>query len=393
MNFRTPIHVLQLPSYFIPMGGEFCFDQSMALQKKGLNVSIIANVIIPFRSIFEFKHYPLHDLMNVENGIPVFRHFQRNIPKTIKPNLSRWIDTTCKMVDTYIQQNGKPDLIHAHSWQLAGYVCSLIKEKYKIPYIITEHSGTLNPVSNQLDKLLSDPCVADKIKKAYLHADAIIGVSKNVMDGIQSIIGNEIPLYVISNLIDIDFFTIPKDKPAHHDFIFAAANSNLPEKAYDILFKAFDIVCSQNQRIRLRIAGNHFQTKAARKMLSSCKFRYNIELLGWQQPDGIRNLLWNADAFVVSSRVESQSIAVLEAMSTGLPVVGTHVIPEEMLTSQVGFSVPINDPDQLAAAMLKMVTSIHRFNSNQIRSQALSLAQPEKVVTQIISVYNDVLNR
>lgn len=389
----TSLHILQLPSYFIPMGGEFCFDQSIALQKKGVKVSIVANVIIPFQSVFDLNQFPMHDFLSIEMGIPVFRHFQRNIPKNITINLQRWIKKTYRMVETYIEKNGKPDIIHAHSWQLAGYVCSLIKAKYQIPYVITEHSGTLNPMSNQISTLLSDPWKADKMKKAYLDADAIIGVSQNVIDGIQAIIGSSVSTFVISNLIDINFFTIPKQRPKHHEFIFAAANSNLPEKAYDILFKAFDIVCSKNRQVRLRIAGNNFQTRKAQKMLAGCSCCNQIELLGWKNAQGIRDLLWDADAFVVSSRVESQSIAVLEAMSTGLPIVGTAVIPKAMLNSSVGYRVPINDPNLLATAMFDMITSAHTFDSEKIRSQAVALAHPEKVATQILDVYWQILNQ
>ncbi|MGC9150358.1 MAG: glycosyltransferase [Microbacter sp.] len=387
----TSLRILQLPSYFIPMGGEFCFDQSIALQDKGMNVSIVANVIIPFQSAFHFKQYPLHDFVRIEGGIPVYRHFQRNIPKTLKPNLTRWIHSTKRMVEAYIEKNGTPDLIHAHSWQFAGYVCSLLKEEYHIPYIITEHSGTLNPIAKQIDTLLANHWIADKLQKAYLHADAVIGVSQNVIDGIQSIIGNTTPTYVISNLIDTDFFTISPKKQAHLDFIFAAANSNLPEKAYDVLFKAFDIVFEQNQHVRLRIAGDKFHTKATLKILSTSHSFSHIEFLGWQQPQGIRALLWDADAFIVSSRVESQSIATLEAMSTGLPIVATEVIPTSMLTPQTGFRVPIDDPQQLADAMMKMINSAHTFDRQFIRSQAVALAHPEKVVSQIITVYNNIL--
>ncbi len=393
MKTPSTIHVLQLPSYFIPMGGEFCMDQSVALKKAGLNISIIANVILPFRFAFQFRRFPFFPALREENDIRVYRFFQRNIPRSDEINLQRWIDTTVRMVSLYIQQNGKPDLIHAHSWKCAGYVCALIKEKYQIPYVITEHSGTLNPRSNRLRALLDDSWMSNKMQKAYNDANAIIGVSDEVIEGIRSFIQADVPMFSVSNLIDVDFFSPPKKREPHEEFVFAAANSNLPVKAYDILLQAFDLLCEQKTNVRLRIAGDGFETHAAKQMIAQCIHRDKIDFLGWQNPEGVRQLLWEADAFVLPSREESQSIAVLEAMSTGLPIVGTHVIPSEVLTPEVGYRVPINQPQTLAQAMLDMVENSHLFDSATIARHVRQFAHPDRVTEQLLSIYGSILHR
>jgi glycosyltransferase involved in cell wall biosynthesis len=392
MNTKRPIHLLQLPSYFIPMGGEFCMDQSVALKKSGLNVSIVANVILPFRSAFQFRRFPLFRIIREENGIRVYRHFQRNIPRSDEMNLQRWIDNTFRMVSSYIQQNGKPDLIHAHSWKCAGYVCALIKDKYHIPYVITEHSGSLNPRSQRVSTLLADSWMSDKMQKAYNDADAIIGVSNEVLEGIRSFIQSDVPMFSVSNLIDTDFFSPPHKRELHEEFVFAAANSNLPVKAYDILFQAFDLLCEQTTNVRLRIAGEGFETHAAKQMIKQCTYHDKIDFLGWQSPDGVRRLLWEADAFVLPSREESQSIAVLEAMSTGLPIVGTHVIPSAVLIPEVGYRVPINQPQALAQAMLDMVQNKPIFDSETITHHAHQLAHPDRVTEQLLSIYDSIVH-
>lgn len=393
MSKKTPIHVLQLPSYFIPMGGEFCMDQSVALHKMGIDVSIVANVILPFRLAFHVRRFPLFPIVRKENGIQVHRYFQRNIPKSDEMNLQRWIETTSRMVASYIQQNGEPDIIHAHSWKCAGYVCALTKEKYQIPYVITEHSGSLNPKSNRINELLANPWFSDKMLKAYNQADAIIGVSNEVIEGIRSFIKADIPMFRVSNLIDLDFFSPPPKRESHGEFVFAAANSNLPVKAYDILFQAFDLLCDKKPNVRLRIAGDGFKNRASKQMIAQCAHRDKIDFLGWQSPEGVRQLLWEADAFVLPSREESQSIAVLEAMSTGLPIVGTHVVPSEVLTPEVGYRVAINQPQVLAMAMLDMIHNQCNFNSEVIINHAHQLADPNRVTEQLLSIYNSILHK
>ncbi|MBB3186699.1 glycosyltransferase [Microbacter margulisiae] len=389
---NKPLHIVQLPSYFMPFGGgEFCMEQSVALKKSGIDPVIIAHVILPFQAAFNIRYSPFEH-MTEENGIPIYRTYQRNIPKTNKINLERWIKGTVNRVSAYIKKNGKPDLIHAHGWQCAGYACSIIKEKYQIPYIITEHSGKLNPNSDFIDKMKSDDWINHKIRTAYNHADAIIGVSNEVLDGIRQFLQTDVPLFCVSNLLDVDFFSLRQLKLTKHDnFIFAAANSNVPAKAYHILFQAFDILCEHNPNVQLHIAGNGFNTKLGKQLMRATIHHDKIELLGWQSPEGIRSLLYNADAFVLSSCEESQSIATLEAMCIGLPVVGTAVIPEVMLTSNVGYRVPVNDPPMLAKAMLKMIEHYQEFDIKKIRGTALALAHPDIVAKQILKIYQMVI--
>ena len=40
------MHILEIPSFFIPYGGEFCIEQSRALTMIGHEVRIMANVYL-----------------------------------------------------------------------------------------------------------------------------------------------------------------------------------------------------------------------------------------------------------------------------------------------------------------------------------------------------------
>jgi glycosyltransferase involved in cell wall biosynthesis len=389
----SPIKVLQLPSYFMPFGGEFCWDQCVALQRCGIEVSIIAHQMLPSKWAFDFKKYPLKQtIVKVECNIPVYHTFQRNIPKWTKLNLERWIVATFRRIEQFIKEHGKPDIIHAHSWHCAGCVCYLIKQKYHIPYVITEHSGKLNPQSNCLDTLLSDGWSKDLLFKAYLNSDAIIGVSDEVITGIRSFLQREVPMYSISNIVDGKFFHMPVCRTENQNFVFACANPFLPVKAYDVLFSAFDRLIQYNSNVCLRIAGGGFDRKKAKRAIALCKNRDKVEFLGNQTPEGVRKLLWQADAFVLPSRQESQSIATLEALCTGLPVVCTDVVPQKMVIPQVGYRVPSEDSDALASAMLKMMENKQQFDPLFISKYARQLSDAKTVAHQIVDVYKVILS-
>jgi glycosyltransferase involved in cell wall biosynthesis len=71
----------------------------------------------------------------------------------------------------------------------------------------------------------------------------------------------------------------------------------------------------------------------------------------------VTSLLRSADAFVLPSVWEGLPNALIEALAAGLPAVATDVggTPEVLSHGETGFLVPPENPDDLAAAMLRMM--------------------------------------
>jgi glycosyltransferase involved in cell wall biosynthesis len=70
-----------------------------------------------------------------------------------------------------------------------------------------------------------------------------------------------------------------------------------------------------------------------------------------------RELLPGLDGFLMPSLTEGHSIALLEAMAAGLPIIATHVggNPEIVSHEHTGLLVPANDDDAIAAALSRLV--------------------------------------
>ena len=76
-----------------------------------------------------------------------------------------------------------------------------------------------------------------------------------------------------------------------------------------------------------------------------------MHLLG--KRDDVARCLAASDIFVMASRWEGNPLAVMEAMASGLPVVGTAVggVPDLVESGQHGILVPPGEPAALAGAM------------------------------------------
>jgi len=80
-----------------------------------------------------------------------------------------------------------------------------------------------------------------------------------------------------------------------------------------------------------------------------------VRFLGFR--DDVERLLWAADVAVLSSRQEALSLAAVEAMATGLPVVATEVggSPEVVRNGVTGLIVPPEDSGALARALIALL--------------------------------------
>lgn len=389
-NPLKPYRILQLPSWYLPEGGEFCRDQSLFLKRKGLEVHILANVALPWKK-YKLKAltFPWHSFESMEDGLLTFRYYYRRIPKLDKANILAWSKRTMILFDEYVKIYGKPDLIHAHSCMWGGYAAYLIKQKYDIPYVITEHRGRFG-LRSTLAKEGFIPVYKPFLEKGFSNASYVIPVSQQLIAKIKEFLLKEVPIEVVSNILDTDFFHyLPRERT--DNFTFITVNSFSQPKGYDILLPAFDRLCNNIPNVMLVIVGDNFEDKTFQKILSGCMHRDRIVFTGWKDSRGVLSELQKADSFVLASRVEAQSIAVLEAMSTGLPVVCTEVVPEAIVTPKEGYRVPVEDVAALADAMKTMIFNRDKFDYKAISAHVNSVSGPDVVTEQLISIYEKVL--
>ena len=86
------------------------------------------------------------------------------------------------------------------------------------------------------------------------------------------------------------------------------------------------------------------------------------QLLGTRTPEQMPQAYAQADVFCLPSWWEAMPLSVLEAMASSLPVVATDVgdVAREVEDGVTGFVVPARSPDQLAAALQKLLVDPDR---------------------------------
>lgn len=380
------MHILEIPSFFTPYGGEFCLDQARALKAVGHEVRILSNVQLGVTiGLKGYLFLPYRRYEHQRDGITVCQSFQRGVPMVIRWNVRRWVRIVCSMFEDYVNKYGVPDVLHAHCSKWAGYAAMQISRKYHIPYVITEHLSRL-VFEKEFGPAPSDAWQIPLLTEAYEKANLVIPVSEELVENIACYFGKNYRWQAVSNTIDTDFFHYQARKPLDgRPFRFCCLANNWPMKGYDILIPAFRQLRELGKNVELHIAGRGTDSAEFRSSLSDGMVTH-----GLINKEAVRELLYQSDALVLASRSEVQPLSLLEAMSTGIPVISTECVPQSLRIEGGSTIVPIDDVRALAEAMSD-VTNNSPVDGQWLSQEVKRMASPEVIGRKLEQLFSGLV--
>lgn len=380
------MHILEIPSFFTPYGGEFCLDQARALKAVGHEVRILSNVQLGVTiGLKGYLCLPYRRYEHQRDGITVCQSFQRGVPMVIRWNVRRWVRIVCSMFEDYVNKYGVPDVLHAHCSKWAGYAAMQISRKYHIPYVITEHLSRL-VFEKEFGPAPNDVWQIPLLKEAYEKANLVIPVSEELVENIACYFGKNYRWQAVSNTIDTDFFHYQARKPLDgRPFRFCCLANNWPMKGYDILIPAFRQLRELGKNVELHIAGRGTDSAEFRSSLSDGMITH-----GLINKEAVRELLYQSDALVLASRSEVQPLSLLEAMSTGIPVISTECVPQSLRIEGGSTIVPIDDVRALAEAMSD-VTNNSPVDGQWLSQEVKRMASPEVIGRKLEQLFSGLV--
>ncbi len=381
------MHILEIPSFFPPYGGLFCLDQAKALKALDHEVRILSNVQLGLT--VGWKDYcclPSKRYEHEMDGIMVYQSFQRGLPKTVRLNVRHWVGIVCSMFKDYVAKYGMPDILHAHCAKWAGYAAMLISRDYGIPYFITEHLS-YKVFEEEFGPAPSTAWQIRLLKEAYRQAACVIHVSEEQVDNIAPYFGRDYRWQYISNTIDVDFYHYqPRASLTGRPFRFCCLANYWALKGYDILFEAFRSLHVAHPQVELAIAGRGTDSKDFRSQLTE-----GMTTHGLISREEVRQLLYESDALVLASRSEVQPLVLLEAMSTGIPVVSTECTPRCLRLNGCTI-VPVDDAQALAAAMRAVMTNTPTEGAS-LSARVAAIASPQVIGRQLGQLFSEVAGK
>jgi glycosyltransferase involved in cell wall biosynthesis len=166
-------------------------------------------------------------------------------------------------------------------------------------------------------------------------------------------------------------------------------------KGHRILIDALGRMAFEAAHLRCFIAGSGPLRPALEAQISDHQITAKVQLLG--PLDDPRVLLNALDIFVMPSLAEGLGVAALEAMASGLPVVGSSVggLQEAILDSETGLLLRPGDADAVADAIsaLMLNSSLRVSMGLAGRRRAVERFSMGGMVSKTLALYLSVLQR
>ncbi|MEE2680925.1 MAG: glycosyltransferase [Planctomycetota bacterium] len=159
----------------------------------------------------------------------------------------------------------------------------------------------------------------------------------------------------------------------------------IPEKSFETLIDSLAELEKSESGWRCAIIGEGPEDKTLRDRCEAVGLTEKIEFMGWRED--VRELMRTSDLFVITSFVEGQPNALLEAMSESLPSVSTHFTggaARDLLGSTgAGILAPVGDAQAVSDAIrLLMLEPEKRLKLGALGREAVSRFSVDEVTDQ-----------
>jgi len=283
----------------------------------------------------------------------------------------------------------RSDVIAAHLYGSSVYAC-LVGTLLSIPVVSVLHGHSDVPDAERFSSL----------KAAIIRRGSrrVVFVSQSLRDHLQSRFRlAAAQCAVIPNGVDTQVFRPNRDRSLRVELgldegtaLLGAIGNIRKPKAYDVLLRAARALVDRAQRFHLVIAGDCANDlgRQLQRLRIDLGVERHVTFLGLR-PD-VSRILNNLDIFVLSSQTEGFSIACVEAMACGVPVIATRSGgPEQILEGEAGLLVPTGDPESLALAVERIISS--QDLAGALTARGVKRAHEHYSLTNMLSQYEALL--
>jgi len=277
-------------------------------------------------------------------------------------------------------RRSRPDVVHCHN-ATAAIIAALPARLAGVKTVIVTRHGLVKP-PYQIRREL-------KFALASRWCDWIVGVCEGTRTNLR-----EAPFAARDKIIHIyngacppDVHAIPRTKKG---FTLLYVGRLAPLKDHATLLRAVALTRSHHPEVQLWIVGDGPLEVSLRKLTQELGLSNCVTFFG-EQTD-VSPFMLAADLFVSSSVTEGLPVALLEAMSVGLPAVVTDVggMGEIARLSGAVTLVPSSDPQGMASALSGAIARRQELpKMGQLASFCYEqYFRPERMLDDYMSLYN-----
>ena len=365
------------PTKQSPQWGCFEKDQAVALAQMGHEVVILSyrqHPLLPnigFRIIDEDGIHAV--CFSLLPGLVFGQHGSR-----LRARFEQW--ELAKAYACAMELYGKPDIIYSH-YLFVSFIALSLHERFSIPIVAMEHWSELNrePMHAYVKRMAIN---------TYSNLNKLLAVSEPLRDRIDTTFN--VHSQVVHNLISADFRYDNASYP--ETFTLVSVGSLFPVKNHALLIKALAQIELPKTKWQLIIIGEGGERDNLQRLIDNSDLSSNIHLAGLKSKLDVATILRNSSVFVLPSNSENFSVAVLEAMSCGLPVIASICGGiRECVDSSNGMLFEVGDINGLTQCLHDMYEHHREYDRKKISEECRKRFSSEVIARQLTEVFAEVV--
>lgn len=309
------------------------------------------------------------------------------------PGLNGWVWLRFFFHLCWVIYRRRVELVHVNSYIPGNYV-RLAAALMQVPVVIDHWHGFTR--FSRKRRLIC--------RALGRFTDLSLAVSRGVKDYLVAEIGlDPAKIRVVPNGVDVAAIDAARPGPE------VRRELGLPEgvpviglvgrldhwgKGHKELFEAV-VGLKASHPVQALIVGGGRREAEVRQLAASLGLAESVHFLG--QRHDVPDLLHAMDIFVLPSYSEGVSLALLEAMAAGLPVIATAVggLPEVVEDGETGLLIPPKDADALAGALERLLADpalVQRLGANA-RAQVRENYSLDRLGREINEIYGELVEK
>ncbi len=286
----------------------------------------------------------------------------------------------------------KPEIVHAHQYTpfFFAAICKLCRVSFA-KLIFTEHGRHFPDVVSRKRQIVNQLLWKQtEAVTAVCDFSALALKDKEKYSGEISVIYNGIKTPEVGDPINLyQQLELPVDSQ-----LIVYLGTFRAVKNPILLMEAMNLVVKSNPKVYAFFIGDGEQKSKLQELIAKYSLSHNVCLLGELRDVG---RYWSNFSFIVQpSLSEAHSLALLEAMSQGLPAIVTNVggAPEVITNNHNGFLVDSGNIQELAEKIILLAGNIELQTKlgNQAKQDFQNKFTAETMIKNYQSLYSRILN-
>ncbi|MDK2908326.1 MAG: alpha-maltose-phosphate synthase [Candidatus Woesearchaeota archaeon] len=340
-------------------------------------------------------------IIRKEGNLTIYGIKSVTVQKNKDLSFSWWSPKEKKEFYNFIEEFS-PDVIHSHQPINIDTVALKYATKHSIPFFYTGHilpsqalvfflpGKIAKPINNLLSK-----SILKSYFKAYLdYCDGIVALNKSSYEDHKNIISSQ-KLHIIQNGKDLRKFykgNFPKIEEKKKKLLFVGYLSK--RKNQEFLIDVMKYL--PEDEFELNLVGPTLSSqylKNVKEKIEESKLK-NINIIGAVNYEKIPEYYKESHIFVSAATLEVQSLVIIEALSSGTPVVGlsNETIDDVIKNGKNGYKLPKDaSPKEFAERIMK-IASLDQQNYEKMCKNAYESSKVfdwDNVIEKTIQMYQE----